>query len=208
MVNYYKIWILIPLCEYDSRGLCLRVGSSFLLGPTPNTSSESHLQKVLACEHPCYTWDLGLGTPCEVMSPNFHALNSWHCTDWPQVTWNLGLGTPCEVVSPIFLALNSWDCMDWPQLTWDLGLEIPCEVGSPNFHALNGWDCMDWPQVTWNLGFETPCEMMSPNFHTLNGWDCPDWPQMTWDLATTDESWRTRSLPHQEACACGETGGL
>ena len=56
-------------------GLVLRVGTTFLLGPTLNTSPEPHLQKVLPCGHPCHTWDLGLGTPCEVASPTFYALN-------------------------------------------------------------------------------------------------------------------------------------
>ena len=42
---------------------------------TLNTTSEPHLQKVLPCEHPCHTWDLRLGTMCEVVSPNFHNLN-------------------------------------------------------------------------------------------------------------------------------------
>ena len=64
----------------------LRVESSFLLDPTLNTSPKPHLQKVLWCRHPCHTWDLELGTPYEVVSPNFHALNGWDCTDWPQVT--------------------------------------------------------------------------------------------------------------------------
>ena len=41
--------------------LGLRVGSSFLLDPTRNTSSISHLQKMMPCRHPCHTWDLGLG---------------------------------------------------------------------------------------------------------------------------------------------------
>ena len=37
---------------------------------------------------------LRLGTPWEVVSPNFHALNGWDCTDRPQVTWDLGLQNP------------------------------------------------------------------------------------------------------------------
>ena len=51
-------------------GLVLRVGPSFFLDPTLNTSRKRHLQKVLSCGHPCHTWDLGLGTLCEVVSPN------------------------------------------------------------------------------------------------------------------------------------------
>ena len=53
----------------------LRVGSSFLLDPTLNMSAKHHLAKVLPCRHSCHTWDLGLGTLCEVVSPNFHILN-------------------------------------------------------------------------------------------------------------------------------------
>jgi hypothetical protein len=41
--------------------------------------------------HPCHTRDLGLGIPCEVVSPNFHAHNGWDCTYWPQVFWDYGL---------------------------------------------------------------------------------------------------------------------
>ena len=56
-------------------GLMLGVGSSFLLNPTLDTSAKSHLQKVLSYRHPCHTWNLGLGTTCEMVSPNFHPLN-------------------------------------------------------------------------------------------------------------------------------------
>ena len=127
--------------------------------------------------------DLGhsIGTLCEVVSPNFHALNGWDCTDWPQVTHDIELGTLCEVASPNFHALNNWDYIDWLQGTWDIELETPCEVTSPNFHTLNGWDCTDWPQGTWNLGLGTPCEVASRNFHALNGWDCTEQSQVTWD---------------------------
>jgi hypothetical protein len=34
---------------------------------------------------------------CEVVSPNFHALNSGDCTCQPQLSWDLGLGTPCQL---------------------------------------------------------------------------------------------------------------
>ena len=59
--------------EYDT--LLLRVGSSFLDNLNLNTSPQLHLQKVLLCKHPCHTWDSGLGTLREVVSPNSHALN-------------------------------------------------------------------------------------------------------------------------------------
>ena len=68
-------------------GVVWRVGCSFLLDPTLNTTPKPHLQKVLPCRHSCHTWDLRLGIPCEVVSPNFHTLNDWDCMEWPQVTW-------------------------------------------------------------------------------------------------------------------------
>ena len=71
----------------------LRVSSSLLLSPTLDKSPKPHLQKTLTCTHPCHT---DLKTPCKVISPNFHALDRWDCTDWPQVNWDLGLGTLCE----------------------------------------------------------------------------------------------------------------
>ena len=49
-------------------GPMFRVRSTFLLDPTPNTSTKPHLQEVLPRRHPCHTWDFGLGTPCEVAS--------------------------------------------------------------------------------------------------------------------------------------------
>ena len=47
-----------------------------MLNRTLNASFEPHLPKVLSCRHPCHAWHLGLGTPCEVVRPNFHALNN------------------------------------------------------------------------------------------------------------------------------------
>ena len=43
---------------------------------TLNISTETRFQNVLPCRHPCHTGDLELGTPCKVVSPSFHALNS------------------------------------------------------------------------------------------------------------------------------------
>ena len=104
MVNYQQRWILDLdyFMQKYSWDLCVRVGSSFLLHLTPNTSPEPHLQKVLPCGHPCHTWDLGLMIPCEAGNPNFHALNGLNCMGWPQVTWDLRLETRCEVVNPNF----------------------------------------------------------------------------------------------------------
>ena len=69
-------------------GLGFRVGSSLLLNPTCNTSPKPCLQKMLPCRHPCHSWDLGLGTPCEVISLTSHALNDWDCVEWDHVTWD------------------------------------------------------------------------------------------------------------------------
>ena len=69
-----KIWLIlirsrisIILCKIFA-GLVFNFGSSKKRDPTCNTNPKSHLQKVLSCRHPCHTWDLGLETPCEVVS--------------------------------------------------------------------------------------------------------------------------------------------
>ena len=85
-----KIWLIVIkvgswlLYAKVYAGLVLWVGSSFLLNPTLNTHLKPHLQIALPCRYPCHIWDLGLGTPCDVINPNFHALNDWDCTNWPQ----------------------------------------------------------------------------------------------------------------------------
>ena len=97
LVSLKKIWLIIIKVIFwlfyakIFTGFGLRVGSSFLLDLTHNASPKLHLQKVLPCRHPCHSWDLGLGIPCEVISPNFHALNGWDCIDRPHVTGDLGL---------------------------------------------------------------------------------------------------------------------
>ena len=100
--------------------LGLRVGSSFLLKLIRNTSPKPRLQKVLPCRHPCHSWDLGLGTPCEVWSPNLHALNSWDWMDWPHVTWDVGLGTSCDpgFLSMRWLANPNWGYRHFPHNFW------------------------------------------------------------------------------------------
>ena len=65
--------------------LGLRVGSSFLLYPTLDTSHKPHVREIVAMSY------LGLRTPSEVVSPNFRALNSRDCME--QVTWDLWVGT-------------------------------------------------------------------------------------------------------------------
>ena len=85
------------------RGLCWKLGIVFLLDPTLDASPKLHFQKVLSCRYSCHTWDFGLESPCEVVSPNFHALNNSDCTDWSQVTWNLGLGALCETTLKVIL---------------------------------------------------------------------------------------------------------
>ena len=65
--------------------------------------------------------DLGLGTPFEVIRPNFHPLNGWDCTNWPQVTWNLGPHlkwyVPTSILSTVEIARID---LKWLG-TWDLG---------------------------------------------------------------------------------------
>ena len=76
-----KIWLIIItvgslLCYAKIfMGLVLRVGSRFLLDPTLNTNPKALPSKVLSCRQLWHTQDLGLGTTCEVISPNYHALN-------------------------------------------------------------------------------------------------------------------------------------
>jgi len=84
-------------------GLCWELGIIFLLDPTLDASPKLHFQRMLSCRYSCHTWDLWLESPCEVVSPNFHALNSSDCIDWPQVTWNLGLGALCEMALKVIL---------------------------------------------------------------------------------------------------------
>jgi hypothetical protein len=95
-LKYEPYWDLYYFTQ-KILGFVLQVGSSSLLNPTLNTSPMLALQKVLPCRHPCHTWALGFGAPCEVVSPNFHALCGWDCANWSQVNWDLGLGTPCEL---------------------------------------------------------------------------------------------------------------
>jgi hypothetical protein len=86
------LWILMR--KY-LRDLCWELGLAFCLTHL-DTSPKIDLQRMYSCRHPCHTWDLGLGTPCEVVNPNFHALNHWDCMDKPQVIWDLGFRTLCE----------------------------------------------------------------------------------------------------------------
>ena len=96
-----------PIMSKNLPDHWLRVEStSFLLDTTHNTSPNPHLQKVSPCRHPCHSWDLGLGTPCKVLSPNFHALNGWDCMDEPYVTWDFGLKTSCEQALNALLEAN------------------------------------------------------------------------------------------------------
>jgi hypothetical protein len=92
-----KIWLVIIkvglyFMQKYAQDLLGELGLAFCStqASTQAPSLKPHLQKVLSCKHPCHTWDLRLGTPCEVISPNFHAIKGGDCTDRPQVTWELG----------------------------------------------------------------------------------------------------------------------
>ena len=89
--------------QKSSWDLCWALGLAFCLTQLSTQVPSLPSKKVSPCWHPCHTWDLGLGTLCEVVSPNFHALNDWDYMDWPKVTWDLGLGTPCELALSIGL---------------------------------------------------------------------------------------------------------
>ena len=87
LLETFKVWFLSIrfgswLCYAKQTHMThVEVRSSLLLDPTLNISPKPHLQNVLPCRHPCQTRNLGLGTPCEVASPNFHALSGWDCAD-------------------------------------------------------------------------------------------------------------------------------
>ena len=86
-----KIWLIFIEVGFwffyakTSTGFVLRVGS----GPKP------HLQKCVDMQASMSY--LGLGTMCEVISPNFHALNGGDWPDWPRVTWDSCVNRPLVV---------------------------------------------------------------------------------------------------------------
>ena len=85
--------ILFILCKKLPQDLCCELDLAFC-STQPSTKVLSLTSKnCCLCRHSCHTWDVGLGTLCEVASLNFHALNSWDCIDLAQVNWDLGLGT-------------------------------------------------------------------------------------------------------------------
>ena len=77
LLNYalYSLKVDFLFFYANSLGIVLRIGSSFLLDPTLNTSPKPRLQKMLPSRHQCHTWDLGFGTMSQIVSPNFHDLN-------------------------------------------------------------------------------------------------------------------------------------
>jgi len=107
MVYIHESMILIILCKKLPQDLCYELNLAFC-STQPSTKVLSFTSKnCCLCRHSCHTWDAGLGTLCEVLSLNFHALNGWDCTDSsPQVNWDLGLGThvnwPLSFPSPSF----------------------------------------------------------------------------------------------------------
>ena len=117
-----KIWFIfikvgIWLFYAKKLKLILSTGSWFFLDPTLITCPKSYLQKVLPCRHSCHIWDLRLGSPCEMINPNFHALNGWDCMNWSQVIWDLGsrVNQPLyvfwihiESISSITSGFGSW----------------------------------------------------------------------------------------------------
>lgn len=63
---------------------------------------------------------------CEVISPNFHALNGCDCMDWPQVTRDLGLGTQQASSNKLYHAcidVRGWSgkvVLRWPAVTAEI----------------------------------------------------------------------------------------
>ena len=59
-IEVWLIFIRAGCWLFDAgkfTGFVSRVGSSFMLDPTLNTSPEPHIQKVSSCGHSCHTWD-------------------------------------------------------------------------------------------------------------------------------------------------------
>ena len=129
-------------------GFVLWVGSSFLLSTQLSTLVMSLMSK--KCCH--VGIHIILGTPCEVVSPNFHAHNGCNCTYRPQVNWDLALGTSCELA---LRYLNFWDSIFnvfllvcWSNLdesVWFLWLPL---ILGPYF-GLEGMEPYDWIRLSW-----------------------------------------------------------
>ena len=82
--------------QSSTRDLCWELYIAFCLTQLSTQVPSLTSKKVcLPCRHLCHTWNLGLGTPCEMVTPNFLALNGWDCTKWPQLTCGWEFGTPC-----------------------------------------------------------------------------------------------------------------
>ena len=94
----FKIWLIIITIEiwffYANvfAGLVSRVGSSFSLDPTLNTSPKPHLGKVWPCRHPHHTHD-----------PVWSGKSQLPCSQWLKLhgltSSDLWLMTPCEPAS-------------------------------------------------------------------------------------------------------------
>ena len=70
MVNYHHCWILIVLCK-NSRKTCVESWVQFFCSTLLSTQVQSPTSKSVATWVPMSYWGLGLGVPCEVVSPNF-----------------------------------------------------------------------------------------------------------------------------------------
>ena len=78
-------------------GLVVRVGFSFLLNQTLNTSPKSHLQKVLPCRCPCHTWDHVWSGKSQLPCSQQMRLHGLTLSDLELRTWDPGE-----------LALSTW----------------------------------------------------------------------------------------------------
>ena len=120
------LWLWMMLCmrvgswlfytKIISR-LVLRVGSSFLLDPSLNTSPKPRIQKCCHVGIHVIPGTLRLGTPCEVVNPNFHALNNWDCINRPQVTWDLKLRTWNSMWIEEEFMLDEWETHLFPRIS-------------------------------------------------------------------------------------------
>ena len=115
---------------------------------------------------------LGLETPCEEVSPNFHAFNGWDCTDWPQVNRDFGLGTPCKLV---LKSLNGGKCQDRPT-SLHTRVEVLTEqrniLEGVLYMVCNGQCCFMVYSILWSPPRRLSCLRSVLTQHTILSYTC------------------------------------
>ena len=198
-----EIWFLFIkvgswLVYAKSLEICVESWVLLLAQPNSQHKFQASPQKNIAMQ--ASTSNLGVRTwdPCEVVSPNFHALNDWDCRDWPQVTWDLGLGTRVnqphsvsilsrniQLVAPSQLChlLNEWE-----NFWFDLMVKILCEVCSPHDRSTTAYRSSNSVSETWSQVSSSPFVLTSyilihTPFDSLLTWSTTTplhWHSCTW----------------------------